>query len=91
MTTTTQIGWLSRPGGGRMFTPGKVHDYDASIDLAGAASLRTECGTEVPQPVLRELRGITASGPMLGSTILMDADEIASGEPCKRCVKKRTS
>lgn len=90
MTTTRQIGWLSRPSGGRMFMPGKVHDYDASIDLAAAATLRTECGTEVPQPVLRELRGVTTTGAFLGSAVLMDAAEIASGEPCKRCSKKAT-
>lgn len=89
-TTTQQIGWLSRPDGGRFFTPGKVHDYDASIDLDEVGSLRTECGTEVPKPVLRELRG-TRSGrgrTEPRSAIMMDQAEMANAQPCKRCAKK---
>ena len=86
-TTTAQIGWLTRPDGGRFFTPGKVHDYDASIDLDEVGSLRTECGTEVPKPVLRELRG-TRVPNQFAAVVMMDQAEMATAEPCKRCAKK---
>lgn len=87
-TTTQQIGWLSRPDGGRMFTPGKVHDFDASIDLDEVGSLRTECGTDVPRPVLLDLRATRSYSTQGRAAVLMDQAEMANAEPCRRCAKK---
>ena len=81
------VGWARRPDGGRMFTPGKRHLYDASLDLDEVAELRTLCVTLVPREVLRSLRGAGRKSQFAAVAIL-DERELAAADPCTRCAKK---
>ena len=86
-TSFAPVGWARRPDGGRIFTPGKRHLYDATLDLDELGELRTLCSTPVPKEVLRSLRGAGRKSQFAAVTIL-DERELAAADPCTRCAKK---